>query len=244
MPNWCNNSLEVKGKKEDLDKFKVKYKGTFTDKKEDITWLDFTKIIPNQENKNLWKTKWEELSEKDKNRWNNDFDHYWFNMSGHKWQSDNWGTKWNADIGEPREEDGKLYYGFSTAWSPCDKIVKKLIETHPELEFNLEFEEWGLCFMGEITGKDGEVMTDITEDCEITLEIDFEKLYYNMHDASADWLYNLEEWDNILSKEKRDEITREFNQSKIFTHEAKKVGRNDPCPCGSGKKFKKCCINK
>ena len=23
-----------------------------------------------------------------------------------------------------------------------------------------------------------------------------------------------------------------------------KVGRNDPCPCGSGKKFKKCCINK
>ena len=23
-----------------------------------------------------------------------------------------------------------------------------------------------------------------------------------------------------------------------------KVGRNDPCPCGSGRKFKKCCINK
>ena len=21
------------------------------------------------------------------------------------------------------------------------------------------------------------------------------------------------------------------------------VGRNDPCPCGSGKKYKKCCIN-
>ena len=23
--------------------------------------------------------------------------------------------------------------------------------------------------------------------------------------------------------------------------EAAKVGRNDPCPCGSGKKYKKCC---
>ena len=23
-----------------------------------------------------------------------------------------------------------------------------------------------------------------------------------------------------------------------------KVGRNDPCPCGSGLKFKKCCLNK
>jgi SEC-C motif len=21
------------------------------------------------------------------------------------------------------------------------------------------------------------------------------------------------------------------------------IGRNDPCPCGSGKKFKKCCLN-
>ena len=25
---------------------------------------------------------------------------------------------------------------------------------------------------------------------------------------------------------------------------AKKTGRNDPCPCGSGKKFKKCCESK
>jgi SEC-C motif len=23
-----------------------------------------------------------------------------------------------------------------------------------------------------------------------------------------------------------------------------KVGRNDPCPCGSGKKYKKCCLEK
>ena len=26
--------------------------------------------------------------------------------------------------------------------------------------------------------------------------------------------------------------------------DAPKVGRNDPCPCGSGKKFKKCCAKK
>ncbi|MEQ8516249.1 MAG: SEC-C metal-binding domain-containing protein, partial [Chromatocurvus sp.] len=25
-----------------------------------------------------------------------------------------------------------------------------------------------------------------------------------------------------------------------FTREAPKVGRNDPCPCGSGKKYKQC----
>jgi preprotein translocase subunit SecA len=25
---------------------------------------------------------------------------------------------------------------------------------------------------------------------------------------------------------------------------AKKTGRNDPCPCGSGKKYKICCMKK
>jgi hypothetical protein len=29
---------------------------------------------------------------------------------------------------------------------------------------------------------------------------------------------------------------------KTIVHRADKVGRNDPCPCGSGKKFKKCCL--
>jgi methionyl aminopeptidase len=27
-------------------------------------------------------------------------------------------------------------------------------------------------------------------------------------------------------------------------HRGEKIGRNDPCPCGSGKKYKKCCIDK
>ena len=29
---------------------------------------------------------------------------------------------------------------------------------------------------------------------------------------------------------------------KPFVHKADKTGRNDPCPCGSGKKFKQCCM--
>lgn len=31
---------------------------------------------------------------------------------------------------------------------------------------------------------------------------------------------------------------------KPFVREEPKIGRNDPCPCGSGKKYKKCCIGK
>ena len=29
---------------------------------------------------------------------------------------------------------------------------------------------------------------------------------------------------------------------KPFVHKAEKTGRNDPCPCGSGRKFKQCCM--
>lgn len=33
----------------------------------------------------------------------------------------------------------------------------------------------------------------------------------------------------------------DFVKGETYRREAPKVGRNDPCPCGSGKKFKKCC---
>jgi len=38
-----------------------------------------------------------------------------------------------------------------------------------------------------------------------------------------------------------EKLSSNFNS---FTAKKKKIGRNDPCPCGSGKKYKKCCLNK
>ena len=32
-----------------------------------------------------------------------------------------------------------------------------------------------------------------------------------------------------------------YKQSTIVKSEVEKTGRNEPCPCGSGKKFKQCC---
>lgn len=81
---------------------------------------------------------------------------------------------------------------------------------------------------------------NITEDSEIDLDVNFEKLYYNMWSADAPHLYGLKEWDKVFSEEKRHEIESEFKKSKIY-HAPKTPGRNDPCPCGSGKKYKKCC---
>ena len=36
-------------------------------------------------------------------------------------------------------------------------------------------------------------------------------------------------------------ITNDGKDTKKIQAKSKKVGRNDPCPCGSGKKYKQCC---
>ena len=79
------------------------------------------------------------------------------------------------------------------------------------------------------------------EETPIKIEIDPERLYYNMVGAKASWLYGLKEWDGILSEERRRELYRENKASGTVRREGKKIYPNDPCPCGSGKKYKKCC---
>ena len=83
-------------------------------------------------------------------------------------------------------------------------------------------------------------LDSVDHDTEITLDIDFEKLLFNMYEAKAPWLYELPQWEEVLPAERRQEIYHEWKASKVFVAE-KKVGPNDPCPCGSGKKYKKCC---
>ena len=65
-------------------------------------------------------------------------------------------------------------------------------------------------------------------------------LYKNMVDARADWLYELPQWDAIFTPEKRKELYLEQKKSGTVV-KAHKIGRNDPCPCGSVKKYKYCC---
>ena len=81
------------------------------------------------------------------------------------------------------------------------------------------------------------------EDTKVKIEIDPEKLYYNMVEAKATWLYELPQWDAILTEERRTELYREQKASGTVrnTH---KIYPNDPCPCGSGKKYKQCCGRK
>lgn len=78
-------------------------------------------------------------------------------------------------------------------------------------------------------------------DTKVSLNYDKELLYKNMVEATADWLYKLPQWDRLLTAERRQELYKEQKSSHTVRRATPKVGRNDPCPCGSGKKYKFCC---
>lgn len=88
--------------------------------------------------------------------------------------------------------------------------------------------------------KEPNPIEEMEADTVVKLPIDLESLYYHMVEAGADWLYELPEWDELLTPERRKELCREQKKSGTIVKE-RKVGRNEPCPCGSGKKYKYCC---
>lgn len=88
--------------------------------------------------------------------------------------------------------------------------------------------------------KEPNPIEEMEADTVVKLPIDLESLYYHMVEAGADWLYELPEWDELLTPERRKELYREQKKSGTIVKE-RKVGRNEPCPCGSGKKYKYCC---
>ncbi|RJW40341.1 SEC-C domain-containing protein [Lachnospiraceae bacterium OM02-31] len=81
---------------------------------------------------------------------------------------------------------------------------------------------------------------EMEEDTQVSLGFDKALLYKNMVAAGADWLYELEEWNDIFDEETRKALYKEQKSSTTIVKD-KKVYPNDPCPCGSGKKYKKCC---
>jgi len=112
-------------------------------------------------------------------------------------------------------------------------------------ELAAEFDMSPVVFCGFMDGineslKNGYEIETLEEGSQVALEVDFEKLFSNMLEAKAKWLSTLPEWEGVLAEERRREITRQWRTSRQAVSD-KAVGRNDPCPCGSGKKYKKCC---
>lgn len=134
---------------------------------------------------------------------------------------------------EKEAYDQILTDGKKTVSGQAGKLAKKLGFGTDLVIFLGFLDGINSCLSDEVN------LESVEADTELKLTIDFEKVYWKMHEAKADWLFELPSWDNVLSAERRAEMTKEYRQSKIVHRE--KVGRNDPCPCGSGKKYKACC---
>jgi hypothetical protein len=85
-----------------------------------------------------------------------------------------------------------------------------------------------------------EALEDGEEKCLERLKNDFERQSLDdIHDSMSGWA--------CFKQAKKDPVPIEMPlPSKVpaLKEKTKKIGRNAPCPCGSGRKYKKCCLNK
>ena len=158
---------------------------------------------------------------------------------------------WQAIAFNEKADRGQLQNFWSRYFAIEKSVYEKLLSNPDEAvegtvkELAERFEIEVMAMVGFLDGIDESLVTpnnleDLTEDSHVSLAFDKEKLYKNMVDAKADWLYELPQWKEIFDDEKRRTLFLEQKKSGTV-HVGKKVGRNDPCPCGSGKKYKYCC---
>ena len=171
MPNWCQNMLIVEGEANELKTFTDFIKGKDDEGKN--AHFDFNKVISPEKDYERVRQDWEALSDDEKVIWKGcsdepSFDHYWFNNGGYQWCVKHWGTKWNAcDVSMDYLEPKKLRIMFSTAWSPCEPIIKDLAMMFNKLDFMYEYEEWGMAFAGIYETKKGRIVNESSWEIDI-----------------------------------------------------------------------------
>ena len=162
--------------------------------------------------------------------------------------------EWQKIAYDEKKDEGALQRFWANYFNLEKGVYEKLL-SDPDTEVKGTVKElaekYGLSVM-EMTGfldgineslVEANPIEEMEEDTVVSLKFDKEKLYKNMVDAKADWLYELPQWDEIFDKEKKHALYLEQKKSGTIV-KGKKIGRNDPCPCGSGKKYKQCCGKK
>lgn len=159
--------------------------------------------------------------------------------------------KWRnlAYASQKTEQENNLFWAgyfniekgiYEKILSAPDEVVEGTVKELAE-KFGTEV----LTMVGFLDGINDSLITKnpietMDEDTKVSLKFEKELLFKNMVEAKADWLYNLEEWNAIIPEDRRKELYLEQKKSHTIVKD-KKIGRNDPCPCGSGRKYKQCC---
>ena len=159
--------------------------------------------------------------------------------------------QWRAKAYNEQADRGQLQNFWATYFEIEKNIYEELLSNPDEevrgtvAELAEKYGQDVLTMVGFLDGIDDSLVEanpieTMEETTEVNLVYDKARLYKNMVAAKADWLYELPQWNNIFSEEELKALYKEQKESTTVRKE-KKIGRNDPCPCGSGKKYKKCC---
>jgi len=78
----------------------------------------------------------------------------------------------------------------------------------------------------------------------------FSNIFERYKATLSSWHFYRMKYDENFRKQQEDRLkpipktsySSNFEKPQTVVRDGKKVGRNDPCPCGSGKKYKKCCL--
>lgn len=159
--------------------------------------------------------------------------------------------QWHKLAYNEKADKGELQRLWQDYFKKEASVYEKLLENPDQVvegtvqELADKYELDLMAMTGFLDGINDSLVTpnpieEMEEDTHVSLAFDKERLYKNMVDAKADWLYELPQWEKIFDEDKRKELYLEQKKSGTVIKEAK-IYPNDPCPCGSGKKYKKCC---
>ena len=159
--------------------------------------------------------------------------------------------QWRSVAYNQNADKNKLQRFWATYFNIEKNIYEQLLENPDEVvsgtvkELAEKYGQDVMTMVGFLDGINDSLkiqnpIETMDENTTVSLCFDKELLYKNMVDAKADWLYELPQWKEIFSEEKLHELYLEQKKSNTIV-KGPKIGRNDPCPCGSGKKYKKCC---
>lgn len=144
MPNYVKNNLRIKANGEKV----LEILEMIKDEDGNMT---FEKIAPTpKELEN------EPSPQRDKDKAKKFEEKYgaddWYN-----WRCKNWGCKWDAGESGFYEQDGYSMVSFTTPWSPPEGFLEKLSKMFPKVEFEMQYAEEGIGYVGKMTAKNGHV---------------------------------------------------------------------------------------
>ena len=144
-----------------------------------------------------------------------------------------------ADVGQWSKGFYEAHDWLSEIWESClnEDLEDELASYMLPLSFFLD-ENYARAIYEDFARQD-KSFTEVAEQMLLLFRhaaLDYATLGRTLGEALSEFEDDEDDDDDGLFEEPESSV-------ETFRHETPKVGRNDPCPCGSGKKYKKCCLH-